>query len=384
MNSFEHITIEGYRRLFSVQVEMRPLTVMIGANGVGKTSFLEIFSLLAASAKGQLQSKISELGGLSDMVTRGKVDRMSIALSMPVPNEEPLKYNLTIAFKGLFYEISLETLTQQRDKDAPQPFKYIDSSGLNVKYSIPNERGLIRPNWEHNPLETSLSQVPKMYQEPENLRKKLASSTFYKAWELNVAPISPIRLPQALRPATLPGANGEDLVSCLYYLRETDPDRFELIEDTLAAAFPDFERLSFPPVAAGTLAMTWKDKNFSQPLYMHQLSEGTLRFLWLVTLLQSRDLTAVTLIDEPEVSLHPELLQLLAHVMREASQRTQLIVATHSDRLIRFLKPKEVLVCDAEDGLTTMIWADSLDLEKWLEDYSLDQVWAMNVMGGRP
>lgn len=384
MNSFEHITIEGYRRLFSVQVEMRPLTVMIGANGVGKTSFLEIFSLLAASAKGQLQSKISELGGLSDMVTRGKVDRISIALSMPVANEEPLKYNLTIAFKGLFYEISLETLTQQRDKDAPQPFKYIDSSGLNVKYSIPNERGLIRPNWEHNPLETSLSQVPKMYQEPENLRKKLASSTFYKAWELNVAPTSPIRLPQALRPATLPGANGEDLVSCLYYLRETDPDRFELIEDTLAAAFPDFERLSFPPVAAGTLAMTWKDKNFSQPLYMHQLSEGTLRFLWLVTLLQSRDLTAVTLIDEPEVSLHPELLQLLAHVMREASQRTQLIVATHSDRLIRFLKPKEVLVCDAEDGLTTMIWADSLDLEKWLEDYSLDQVWAMNVMGGRP
>lgn len=384
MNSFEHITIEGYRRLFSVQVGMRPLTVMIGANGVGKTSFLEIFSLLAASAKGQLQSRISELGGLSDIVTRGKADQVSITLTMPIANEEPLKYNLTIALKGLFYEISIETLTQQRDLNASQPFKYIDSSGLDVKYSNPDERGLLRPNWEHNPLESSLSQVPKMYQEPENLRKKLASSTFYKAWELNVAPTSPVRLPQSLRPATLPGANGEDLVSCLYYLRETDPDRFEIIEDTLAAAFPDFERLSFPPVAAGTLAMTWKDKHFSQPLYMHQLSEGTLRFLWLVTLLQSRDLTAVTLIDEPEVSLHPELLQLLAHVMREASQRTQLIVATHSDRLIRFLKPKEVLVCDAEDGVTTMTWADSLDLEKWLEDYSLDQIWAMNLMGGRP
>jgi predicted ATPase len=181
----------------------------------------------------------------------------------------------------------------------------------------------------------------------------------------------------------MPGSNGEDLVSCLYYLRETDPDRFEIVEDTLAAAFPDFERLGFPPVAAGTLAMTWKDKNFSKPLYMHQLSEGTLRFLWLVTLLQSRDLTAVTLIDEPEVSLHPELLKLLADLMREASQRTQLIVATHSDRLIRFLEPNEVLVCDAEDGLATMTWADSLDLEKWLEDYSLDELWAMNVIGGR-
>jgi predicted ATPase len=187
-----------------------------------------------------------------------------------------------------------------------------------------------------------------------------------------------------MRPAILPGANGEDLVSCLFYLRETDSDRFEIIEDTLSVAFPDFERLNFPPVAAGTLAMTWKDKNFSQPLYMHQLSEGTLRFLWLVTLLQSRDLTAVTLIDEPEVSLHPELLKLLADVMREAAQRTQLVVATHSDRLIRFLEPNEVLVCDAEEGLTTMTWADSLDLEKWLADYSLDELWAMNVIGGRP
>lgn len=384
MNSFEHITIEGYRRLFSVQVDMRPLTVMIGANGVGKTSFLEIFSLLAASANGQLQSTISELGGLRDIVTRNQADSLAIALSMSVPDEPPLNYNLKINLKGQFYEIGLETLTQQRDPHAPQPFKYIDSSGLDVKYSTPQERGLLRPNWEHNPLETSLSQVPKMYQQPETLRKRLASCSFYRSWELNVAPKSPVRLPQSLRPATLPGANGEDLVSCLYYLRETDPDRFEIVEDTLSAAFPDFERLSFPPVAAGTLAMTWKDKNFSEPLYMHQLSEGVLRFLWLVTLLQSRDLTAVTLIDEPEVSLHPELLQLLAHVMREAAQRTQLIVATHSDRLIRFLEPKEVLVCDAEDGLTTLTWADSLDVEKWLEEYSLDQLWAMNLMGGRP
>jgi predicted ATPase len=162
------------------------------------------------------------------------------------------------------------------------------------------------------------------------------------------------------------------------------PERFEIIEDTLAAAFPDFERLGFPPVAAGTITMTWKDKNFSKPIYMHQLSEGTLRFIWLITLLQSPGLTAVTLIDEPEVSLHPELLRLLADMMREASQKTQLIVATHSDRLIRFLNPEEVLVCDAEDGLTTMRWGDSFNLEHWLEEYSLDQVWAMNLMGGRP
>jgi len=382
MNAFTQITIEGYRRLFDLNLELRPLTVMIGANGVGKTSFLEIFSLLAASAKGQLQSQISELSGLSQIVTRDKTDAIGISLSGPVPDGQPLHYYLKLVLKGQFYEIARETLTQQ-GADAVS-MQYIDSRGLDIKYYSTEDGQLLRPNWQHNPLETSLSQVPKIYQQPENIRTRLANCAFYTAGNLNVSPRSPARLPQQMRPAKLPGANGETLVSCLYYLRETNPDRFEIVQDTLAAAFPDFERLGFPPVAAGTLALTWKDKNFSEPFYMEQLSEGTLRFLWLVTLLQSQELSAVTMIDEPEVCLHPELLRLLVDVMREAAQRTQVIVATHSDRLIRFLDPREILVCDAVSGLTTMTWADSLDLDKWLTDYSLDEIWAMNLIGGRP
>ncbi|MDX2044067.1 MAG: AAA family ATPase [Acidobacteriota bacterium] len=380
MSNFIKIQVEGYRRLFSVPLKMRNLTVMIGANGVGKTSFLDVFSLLAASAKGQLTERIG--GSLESMLTRTKAKHLAISLEMSVSGHAPLIYNLKlIPTRGSSYEIKEETLTQQNDPDAHQPQKYIDSRSVNVRYFNVNTGHLEQPNWEHNHFETSLSQVPKMYQQSENLRKQLASCTFYGA--LDVSLRSPVRLPQEMRPAKLPGANGEDLVSCLYDLRETDPDRFEMVEDTLAAAFPDFEKLSFPPVAAGKLSMTWKDKNFSKPIYVHELSEGTLRFLWLVTLLQSRELTALTLIDEPEVSLHPELLRLLADLMREASKRTQLIVATHSDRLIRSLKPEEVLICDTEDGLTTVTWANELNLEKWLAEYSLDEIWAMNLMGGR-
>lgn len=381
MSKFESIKIEGYRRLSSVQLEMRDLTVMIGANGVGKTSFLDVFSLLAASAKGQLLEKIG--GGLEGILTRNTADYLGLFLEMSVPGHAPMKYYLKLVpTRGSSYEISQESLTQQNDPNETVPHKHIDSRSLNIKYFNVQTRRLESPDWEHNPFETSLSQVPKMYQQSETLRKRLASCTFYGA--LDVSPRGPVRQPQDMRPAQLPGANGEDLVSCLYDLRETDSDRFELVEDTLRAAFPDFEKLSFPPVAAGKLSMTWKDKNFSKPMYVHELSEGTLRFLWLVTLLQSRGLSSLTLIDEPEVSLHPELLRLLADLLREASNRTQLIVATHSDRLIRFLKPEEVLICDAEDGMTTMTWADKLNLDKWLSEYTLDEVWAMNLIGGRP
>ena len=170
-----------------------------------------------------------------------------------------------------------------------------------------------------------------------------------------------------MRPALLPGQDGEDLVSCLYFLRETARDRFEAIEDTLRVAFPNFDRMDFPPVAAGTLSLAWRERPYSQPIYAHQLSEGILRFLWLVTLLQSPELPTVTLIDEPEVSLHPEMLSLLAELFREAAMRTQLIVATHSDRLVRFLDPSELVVCDLdESGGTTATRANDMELDAWL------------------
>ena len=202
MHKFERISIQGFRRLLAAELEMRPLSVIIGANGAGKTSFLDIFSLLADSAKGQLRSKISEFGGLNDIITSGKADSLAISLSMSVPNEAPLEYYLKITPKGLSYEIEKETLTQQPSPDAPKPFKYIESSGSDVKYFDVDEEKILRPNWEHSPYETSLAQVPKMYSQPESFRNILASCAFYKSSELDISPKSPIRLPQSMQPST--------------------------------------------------------------------------------------------------------------------------------------------------------------------------------------
>jgi predicted ATPase len=381
MNKINRIKIDGFRRLYDVDLQIKPLMVLIGANGVGKTSLLDVLSLLSASAAGRLNSGLSELGGVVSLLTRAHADAVSLLVDMEVPGHEPLEYDLSLSPKGSGYAITREVLSQRRE-GYPEPFKHVDSRDGDIKYFQIEESRLLRPDWEHDPRETSLSQVPKMFRQPEELRRILGSATQYHV--LNVGPRAPIKLPQQMKPATLPGADGEELVSYLYYLREGDPDRFESIHDSLAAAFPDFEGLSFPPVAAGMLAMTWKDKNFASPLYMNELSEGTLRFLWLASLLQSPGLSTITMIDEPEVSLHPELLSLLADLMREASQRTQLIVATHSDRLIRFLRSEEVVVMDiGEDGLATATWADKMDLEEWLAEYSLDEVWRMGRMGGR-
>jgi predicted ATPase len=325
---------------------------------------------------------LSRFGGIANLLTRGKSDELSFLLDMAVPGHSPLEYELQLNPRGTGYTIAGESLTQQRPGYS-DPFRHIDSSDGDIRYYEMDERRLVRPDWEHSPLETSLSQVPKMFRQPEELRRVLSTATQYHV--LDVGPRAPVKMPQPMKPAALPGPDGADLVPYLYSLREGERERFEVIIDSLKAAFPDFEELNFPPVAAGMLAMTWKDKKFNKPIYMNELSEGTLRFLWLISLLQSPNLSTITMIDEPEVSLHPELLSLLADSMREAAQRTQLVVATHSDRLIRFLQPEEVVVMDVdEEGCATAVRADEMDLDEWLKDYSLDEVWRMGRMGGRP
>jgi predicted ATPase len=381
MYRINHIKIGGFRRLKDIDLPIRPFMVLIGANGVGKTSLLDAYSLLSASAAGGLNSKLSQFGGVSSVLSRDKVDSVSLFVDMDVPGHKPIEYELNLTPKGSGYAISREVLSQSK-VGSPKAFKHIDSKDGDIRYYEIDKELLVRPNWEHNPFETSLFQVPKMFRQPEELRRILGSVTQYHV--LDVGPRAPVKLPQQMKPADLPGADGEDLIPFLYYLLESNRDRYDAIEDSLRAAFPDFESLSFPPVAAGMLTLTWKEKSFRKPFFMHELSEGTLRFLWLVSLLQSPGLSTVTMIDEPEVSLHPELLSLLSDLMREAAQRTQLIVATHSDSFIRFLEPKEVVVMDSDDdGCTTAKWGDTLDLDKWLEEYSLDEVWRMGRMGGR-
>ncbi|MFH0900238.1 MAG: AAA family ATPase [Pseudomonadota bacterium] len=382
MNKISRLRIDGFRRLGAIDLPFRPLMVLIGANGVGKTSLLDALALLSASAVGGLRAKLSELGGLASIASRSADSRtVSTQVGMDVQGRDPFEYQLALSPKGTGYSIGKEVLSQER-QDTKGSFKHIDSRDGEIRYYEVGERRLVRPDWEHDPFESSLSQVPKMFREPEELRRVLGSASLYHV--LDVGPRAPVKLPQQMKPATSPGDDGSELVPYLYYLREGEPDRFEAIVDSLKAVFRSLENLSFPPVAAGMLTLAWKDKQFPKPFFLHELSEGTLRFLWLASLLQSPDLPTITMIDEPEVSLHPEMLGLLVDLMREAAQRTQMVVATHSDRLIRFLRPEEVVVMDVgEDGLATATWADALNLDDWLSEYSLDEIWRLGRLGGR-
>ena len=266
---FETIHIEGFRRLVDVKLKLGPLNVLIGANGCGKTSLLDVFSLLAESASGRLNKSIAELGGMSSILTRlqteqgEKADHMAFRLRTKMEVPASFDYRIQLAAQGHGFQIADEDFLRESSVHSTLTPLIHASSGT-AQYLNPTG------NWDFsfkipgfNRAESALSQSPKTQTqaETETFRSHLASSTHYHVFDTNRR--APIRLPQPMQAAELPGLNGEDLVSCLYMMRETDPDRFETIEATLQAGFPSFERLNFPPVAAGTLAMTWKDAEAS-------------------------------------------------------------------------------------------------------------------------
>lgn len=390
MNLLE-LRVRDFRSLVDVNVPLRGLNVMIGPNGAGKTALLETIQLLQRGSQQQLDEFIVEHGGIDALIHRGnggrRPNRTAIELLVDVANPqrsaEPMVYTVELLSLQRSPAKGMERLEWQILRDPP-PLRYIDAQGERVRYFDPETKHLQEPDWQLRANELALAQMPKgkLFQEPEAFRDLLASAVYQSF--LDVSPRSPVRLPQALTTGMRPGPNGEGLYSALFNLRSKAPDIYERILALLEQAFPGFERIEFDVVGAGQVTLMWLERSSKQPLYPNQLSEGTLRFLWLITSLLSPAIPPLLMVDEPEVSLHPELLMLLAAVLQDAAANSQILVATHSPDLIRWLRPEQVLVMDKIDGATSVTWADSLNLAAWLEEYTLRDLWLMGTLGGRP
>lgn len=176
MATITRLKVKGLRRFLHLDLPFKSFMVFIDANGSGKTTFLEALALLSASTTGNLNKAITDLGGFASLITRDVADSLSVTVEMAVPEYPSLVYELELIAKGNSYAISKETLSQVRPGFAT-PFHHINSSYDDIRYFSTDAQRLIRPSWAHNPWETSLSQVPKMFQQPEEFRQLLAAAT---------------------------------------------------------------------------------------------------------------------------------------------------------------------------------------------------------------
>jgi predicted ATPase len=180
--------------------------------------------------------------------------------------------------------------------------------------------------------------------------------------------------------------DASNLAAFLYLLQETKSDYYRYIVETIRLVAPFFDDfvLRPNPFNENKIMLEWQEQGSETTFDATYLSDGTLRFMCLATLLLQPDLPATILIDEPELGLHPYAITVLANLLRSAATQTQVIVSTQSVPLVNQFVPEDIIVVDRQDGQSTFERRSTKDLADWLDEYGVGDLWEKNLLGGRP
>ncbi len=353
MAAIKSLAIEGFKSFRTLApLELGSLNVLIGANGSGKSNFLAAFELLAkACSARQLVNHVGHAGGADNLLHYG--------------SKKTQKMRFEVAFEN--GQADFELLLRYASNDRLFP-------SLRIGGTSPAN------------CEDQFDRAPGLAPAVEFLRLKLAQWQPYHFHD--TSPTSPVRQTCDLHDNRCFRRDGANLAAYLYRLRQTHREAYSTIRRTIQLVAPFFEDFQIEPLALNSekLQLEWRRRGSDEYFGASSLSDGTLRFVALTTLLlQPLDVRpGVILIDEPELGLHPYAIGLLASMIRSASADTQIIVATQSPILLDYFEPEEVLVAERRDGETRLKRLETEPLKEWLEDYSLGQLWEKNELGGRP
>jgi predicted ATPase len=362
---------------------LRPLNVIIGPNGSGKSNLIEAIDLLRC-APGNLLTAIREGGGVRDWLWKGSPRTPTAKVEAVVTNpkgQTSLRYVLSFTEVGQRFEIIDERIeNDQPDTGHDNPYLYYKfENGRGVLNIKGDKRRLQREDIDPTASILAQRRDPDQYPEVTHLGDAFGKVRLYREWSFGRHTAA--RLPQK---TDLPNEHlepdGSNLGLVLNRLRREPPVKKRLL-DALRALYDgidDFDTL----IEGGTVQVFLHEGRITVPAT--RLSDGTLRYLCLLALLCHPNPPPLLCIEEPELGLHPDVLPTLADLLKEASERTQLIVTTHSDELVDAMSdtPEAVVVAERGDNGTTLTRLNADKLKPWLEKYRLGQLWTRGDIGG--
>lgn len=376
------LDIEGFRSLRKVSWRPGDLNVIIGPNGSGKSNLLRFLELIAVSAQGRLGKYIQSAGGMSPIVWDGVAS--SIKFTMETTPEggdlgpEHYELELTRLGSGSSYKVEKELLInsfkpKQRVKE--KPFKFLERIAKAAFIFDEKKRKFTTPEEFVADEESLLSIASGPFINNHFIppfQKGLASIAVYH--DLHTNKDASVRQSTISRMEKRVDPDGQNLISVLHTLYTGDRDFKNDINSAMQAAFgDDFEELVFPPEADQRIQMRIRWKSLKREQSAAELSDGTLRFLFLLTVLASPTPAPIIAIDEPETGLHPSMLPLVAEYAIDASTRSQVILTTHSPQFLDAFAGTRptTTIAKWEDGETTLKTLEGEALEYWLKEYSL-------------
>jgi predicted ATPase len=365
-------------------LELRALNLLIGPNGSGKSNLIEAISLMRSAPK-DMREVTRKGGGVAEWIWKGR-PKSAASVEWVVRNPQgsmPLRH--VVAFHAVAQAFSLddERVENERPEAGQQDcyFYYRYQHGQPAVNTIDHgRRTLARETIEADRSILAQRRDPESYPELAWLAQNYEQVRIYREWAFGRNAV--FREPQKadMRNDTL----DEDFANLGLFLNRLKT-RFPAAKkailkglEDLYDGMHDFDVL----VEGGTVQVFFTEGEFVIPAT--RLSDGTLRYLCLLAILCDPEPPPLICIEEPELGLHPDILPKVADLLRAASQRTQLIVTTHSDILVDAMTetPEVVVVCARQQGQTTTERLNPADLGEWLKKYRLGQLWTKGEIGG--
>jgi predicted ATPase len=371
-------------------LELDSLNVLIGTNASGKSNLIEVISLLAAMPT-NLLIPIREGGGVTEWLWKGseKFPQASIDATLFYPlSPNRIRYQLSFTCSAHRFELVDEAVIAELDNNEKPLIYYAYQNGYPILNTLIDseqnhrtERPLQRRDVSIEQSILSQHRGADLYPELTYLANQFNQIRFYRDWNFghNTAP----RLPQK---ADLPNdfllEDASNLGLVINNLQNY-PETKQLMLALLQEFYEYIEDIT-TKTEGNTIQVFFHERGLKQPIPATRLSDGTLRYLCLLTILCHPNPPPLICLEEPELGLHPDILPSIAPLLKECAARTQLIVTTHSDIIVDTLTdtPESIIICEKDENGTHLKRLNQTELEIWLKEYSLGQLWRSGEIGG--
>ena len=349
----ESIDIKGFKSIKELHLPLKPINILIGANGSGKSNFLSFFEFLQDIYNQNLQRYVALKGGVDRVLHNGSKATHEIEAKLTFPDTS---YSFTL---------------QKNQLDNLVFAKEVFTKGGSECYESVHYKA------ETDLMYASDERVRYVKEYLEQLRKYHFHDTgkdspFHQMSNINTDFLYLY-------------SDGRNIAALLYKIRQEKPKTYYWILYTVQSIAPYLADFILEPNENGYINLLWRNKYNNQIYNTYNFSDGTLRFIALTVLLFQPKLPETIIIDEPELGLHPFAIAKLAGLIKSASQRgCQIIVATQSVELINHFTPEDIITVDYKNGGSVFERLDEASLAIWLEDFSLGELWKGHFINGQP
>ncbi|MCD4794456.1 MAG: AAA family ATPase [Bacteroidales bacterium] len=350
----DSIEIKGYKSIKEAKVELRPVNILIGANGAGKSNFISFFDFLNNIYNQKLKEYVA-LRGENKILHNGKKITQTIYSNISFDNDsDAYSFSIQLGEEGFIF--SEEDLWYQNN--------HWDISNFNPEAQVKKEGFNNKANYIRNHL--------------ENLKKYHFHDTSKNSPFTETCDIE--------NDSYFLYETGKNISAFLFRIQMENQIVYNRIVKTIQSIAPFFSNFFFEPNSEGLMRLQWQDKYSSTVYGANDLSDGTLRFIALTVLFMQPNLPDSIIIDEPELGLHPLAIAKFAGMVKSVAKKgTQVIVATQSTDFISYFEPEDIITVNQIDGESKFKRLKKEDLSVWLEDYTLGELWQRNIItDGQP